>query len=196
MSVETLKVRVARKRDEADGICSLELLPMDGDVLPAFTAGAHIDVHLDHGLVRQYSLCNPPSEMQRYLIAVLRDPVSRGGSQAVHDLVKEGQVLEISSPKNHFPLAADGRQHLLLAGGIGVTPLMAMAEQLSADGADFALHYFARSASKAAFVDRFAASVFASRVHTHWDDAPQDPPLWSQGLHGRRVGRGARPVLD
>ena len=185
MSVETLKVRVARKRDEADGICSLELLPMDGDVLPAFTAGAHIDVHLDHGLVRQYSLCNPPSEMQRYLIAVLRDPVSRGGSQAVHDLVKEGQVLEISSPKNHFPLAADGRQHLLLAGGIGVTPLMAMAEQLSADGADFALHYFARSASKAAFVDRFAASVFASRVHTHWDDAPQDPPLSLATLIGK-----------
>jgi len=178
MSVETLKVRVARKRDEADGICSLELLPEQGGVLPAFTAGAHIDVHLSNGLVRQYSLCNPPSDKQRYQIAVLRDPVSRGGSQAVHDLVKEGQVLEISAPKNHFPLAADGRQHLLLAGGIGVTPLMAMAEQLSADGADFALHYFARSASKAAFVDRFVASAFASRVHTHWDDAPQDPP-WS-----------------
>jgi len=185
MSVETLKVRVARKRDEADGICSLELLPVDGDVLPAFTAGAHIDVHLGSGLVRPYSLCNPPSETQRYLIAVLRDPVSRGGSQAVHDLVKEGQVLEISAPKNHFPLAADGRQHLLLAGGIGVTPLLAMAEQLSADGADFALHYFARSASKAAFVDRFVASAFASRVHTHWDDAPQDPPLSLATLIGK-----------
>jgi vanillate O-demethylase ferredoxin subunit len=177
MSVETLKVRVAHKREEAEGICSLELRPVEGGVLPAFTAGAHIDVHLSNGLVRQYSLCNSPRETQRYQIAVLRDPASRGGSQAVHDLVKEGQLLEISAPKNHFPLAAHATQHLLLAGGIGVTPLMAMAEQLSADGADFALHYFARSVTKAAFVDRFARSAFASRVHNHWDDAPQDPPV-------------------
>ena len=184
MSAETLKVRVARKRDEADGICSLVLLPVEGCVLPPFTAGAHIDLHLGQGLVRQYSLCNPPSDAQQYVIAVLRDPDSRGGSQAVHEKVKEGQVLEISPPKNHFPLATSGKQHLLLAGGIGVTPLMAMAEQLSADGADFALHYFARSASKAAFVDRFAASAFATRVHTHWDDAPQDPPVSLASLIG------------
>jgi vanillate O-demethylase ferredoxin subunit len=177
MTVETLTVRVASKRDEADGICSLELLPVEGGVLPAFTAGAHIDVHLGSGLVRQYSLCNPPSDTQRYQIAVLRDPASRGGSEAVHAQVKEGQLLEISAPKNHFPLATDAKHHLLLAGGIGVTPLMAMAEQLSTDGADFSLHYFARSATKAAFIDRFAASAFASRVHTHWDDAPQDPPV-------------------
>ncbi len=185
MTVETLKVRVARKRDEADGICSLVLLPVAGSVLPPFTAGAHIDLHLGQGLVRQYSLCNPPSDAQQYVVAVLRDPASRGGSQAVHEQVKEGQELEISAPKNHFPLAADGKQHLLLAGGIGVTPLMAMAEQLSADGADFALHYFARSASKAAFADRFADSAFASRVHTHWDDAPQVPPVSLATLIGQ-----------
>ena len=185
MTVETLKVRVARKRDEADGICSLVLLPVAGSVLPPFTAGAHIDLHLGQGLVRQYSLCNPPSDAQQYVVAVLRDPASRGGSQAVHEQVKEGQELEISAPKNHFPLAADGKQHLLLAGGIGVTPLMAMAEQLSADGADFALHYFARSASKAAFADRFRDSAFASRVHTHWDDAPQVPPVSLATLIGQ-----------
>ena len=185
MSVETLKVRVAHKREEAEGICSLELRPVEGGVLPAFTAGAHIDVHLSNGLVRQYSLCNSPRETQRYQIAVLRDPASRGGSQAVHDQVKEGQLLEITAPKNHFPLATHATQHLLLAGGIGVTPLMAMAEQLSADGADFALHYFARSVTKAAFVDRFARSAFASRVHTHWDDAPQDPPVSLPTLIGQ-----------
>jgi vanillate O-demethylase ferredoxin subunit len=182
---ETFKVRVTRKRDEAEGICSLVLLPVEGCVLPPFTAGAHIDVHLDHGLVRQYSLCNPPSDAQQYVIAVLRDPASRGGSQAVHDQVKEGQVLEISAPKNHFPLVTDAKQHLLLAGGIGVTPLLAMAEQLSVNGAEFALHYFARSANKAAFVDRFASSAFASCVHTHWDDAPQTPPLSLASLIGR-----------
>ena len=185
MTAQTLKVRVAHKRDEADGICSLELLPVEGGVLPAFTAGSHIDVHLSNGLVRQYSLCNPPSETQRYQIAVLRDPASRGGSEAVHAQVKEGQVLEISAPKNHFPLATDAKKHLLLAGGIGVTPLMAMAEQLSVDGADFALHYFARSATKAAFVERFAASAFASHVHTHWDDAPQVPPVSLVSLIGQ-----------
>ena len=185
MSGTTLKVRVAHKRDEAQGICSLELLPVQGCVLPAFTAGAHIDVHLSNGLVRQYSLCNPPSDTQRYQIAVLRDPASRGGSEAVHAQLTEGQVLEISAPKNHFPLARDAKQHLLLAGGIGVTPLMAMAEQLCADGADFALHYFARSVGKAAFVDRFAASAFASRVHTHWDDAPQEPPVSLPALIGQ-----------
>ena len=185
MTAESLKVRVALKRNEADGICSLELLPLEGVVLPAFKAGAHIDVHLGNGLVRQYSLCNPPSETQRYQIAVLRDPASRGGSEAVHAQVKEGQVLEISAPKNHFPLATDAKKHLLLAGGIGVTPLMAMAEQLSGDGADFALHYFARSATKAAFVDRFSASAFASRVHTHWDDVPQDPPVSLSTLIGQ-----------
>ncbi len=185
MTAQTLKVRVAHKRDEADGICSLELLPVEGGVLPAFTAGSHIDVHLSNGLVRQYSLCNPPSETQRYQIAVLRDPASRGGSEAVHAQVKEGQVLEISAPKNHFPLATDAKKHLLLAGGIGVTPLMAMAEQLSVDGADFALHYFARSATKAAFVERFAASSFASHVHSHWDDAPQVPPVSLVSLIGQ-----------
>jgi vanillate O-demethylase ferredoxin subunit len=177
MTEQILKVRVAHKRDEADGICSLELLPVLGVVLPAFTAGAHIDVHLPSGLVRQYSLCNPPSDAQRYVIAVLRDPASRGGSEAVHASVKEGDVLEISAPKNHFPLATDAKRHLLLAGGIGVTPLMSMAEQLSAEGANFALHYFARSATKAAFTQRFASSAFAACVHTHWDDAPQEPPL-------------------
>ena len=135
MTEQILKVRVAHKRDEADGICSLELLPVPGVVLPGFTAGAHIDVHLGSGLLRQYSLCNPPSDTQRYVIAVLRDPASRGGSEAVHARVKEGDVVEISAPKNHFPLAANAKQHLLLAGGIGVTPLMSMAEQLSADGA-------------------------------------------------------------
>lgn len=180
----TLKVRVARKRQEADRVCSFELLPVDGVELPSFTAGAHIDVHLGAGLVRQYSLCNPPSETQRYQIAVLRDPASRGGSQAMHAQVEEGHQLVISAPKNHFPLAPDAAQHLLLAGGIGVTPLLAMAEQLSADGADFVLHYFARSASQAAFVERMGASAFATRVRTHWDDAPQDPPVGVTALIG------------
>lgn len=175
MADATLAVRVARKLTEAEGICSLELVLPSGGALPAFSAGAHIDVQLPGGLTRQYSLCNSPLEAHRYVIAVLRDVASRGGSEAVHALVNEGDTLHISVPKNHFPLATDAKRHLLLAGGIGVTPLLAMAEQLSSQGAAFDLHYCARSKSRAAFVQRMADAKFASHVHGHWDDAPEQP---------------------
>lgn len=163
-------VRVARKRAEALDICSLDLVAEPGHCLPAFSAGAHIDVHLAPGLVRQYSLCNPPGETDRYQIAVLRDASSRGGSQAVHDAVAEGSTLHISTPRNHFPLALEAAHHLLLAGGIGITPLLAMAEQLSRDGASFELHHASRTRERTAFVERMAASPFAHRVHHHFDD--------------------------
>jgi vanillate O-demethylase ferredoxin subunit len=163
-----LKVRVARKVCEADDICSFELLPAEGEVLPAFEAGAHIDVHLRDGLVRQYSLCNPPHERHRYLIGVLRDPGSRGGSLALHDEIEAGKLLAISAPKNHFPLVAASRS-LLFAGGIGVTPILAMAEALCAAGADFEMHYSARTPERTAFRERIAGSPFAARVHFHYD---------------------------
>ena len=168
--VAELSVRVARKQAEALDICSLDLVAADGGVLPAFEAGAHVDVHLPGGLVRQYSLCNPPGETQRYQIAVLRDAASRGGSQAVHEAVPEGATLRISAPKNHFPLAAGAPHHLLLAGGIGITPLLAMAEQLTAQGQPFELHHCTRSRERTAFVERVAASAFAGRVRHHFDD--------------------------
>lgn len=171
-----LIVRVARKRTEARDICSLELVAQNG-ALPAFTAGAHIDVHLPGGLVRQYSLCNPPSERQRYVIAVLRDARSRGGSQAVHDAVVEGSRLTISAPKNHFPLVESAARHLLLAGGIGITPLLAMSERLTALGACFELHHCVRSRERAAFVDRMAASPFAPQVQHHFDDGDPSQKL-------------------
>jgi vanillate O-demethylase ferredoxin subunit len=163
-----LKVRVARKEREADDICSFELLPVEGDLLPAFDAGAHIDVHLRDGLVRQYSLCNAPHERHRYLIGVLRDPASRGGSLAMHDDIEAGKLLAISAPKNHFPLVAASRS-LLFAGGIGVTPILAMAEALSAAGAGFEMHYSARTPERTAFRERIASSPFAGRVHFHYD---------------------------
>lgn len=172
-----LTVRVARKHTEALDICSLDLVAADGSALPAFDAGAHIDVHLPGGLVRQYSLCNPPGETQRYQIAVLRDAASRGGSRAVHDAVQEGDVLRISAPRNHFALAPVAGHHLLLAGGIGVTPLLAMAEQLSRQGASFTLHCAARSRERMAFIGRMAASPFAGRVQLHVDDGPADQKL-------------------
>jgi vanillate monooxygenase ferredoxin subunit len=166
----TLQVRVAAKRTEAQDICSLELVALDGAALPAFTAGAHIDVHLPNGLQRQYSLCNAPSETHRYVIGVLRDAASRGGSAAVHDLVAEGSTLTISSPRNLFALADAAPHHLLLAGGIGITPMLAMAEHLAATGQSFALHHCSRSHARTAFVERLGAAPFAGKVQHHFDD--------------------------
>ena len=169
-SASTLSVRVARKAQEATDICTFELVAADGRALPAFSAGSHVDVQLPGGLTRQYSLCNDSAESHRYLIGVLLDPASRGGSKAMHELVAQGQVLQISAPKNHFPLAHDAKHSLLLAGGIGVTPILCMAERLTMAGADFAMHYCTRSRARTAFHDRIAAAPFASQVAFHFDD--------------------------
>ncbi len=169
-SAQTLQVRVARKATEALDIVTLELVAVDGKALPAFSAGSHVDVQLPGGITRQYSLCNDPKETHRYLIGVLRDPASRGGSQAVHDSVQDGDLLQISTPKNHFPLAHDAKQHLLLAGGIGVTPILCMAERLAITGAAFEMHYATRAPERTAFRARIAASGFADRVHFHYDN--------------------------
>jgi len=176
-SASTLSVRVARKAVEATDICTFELVAVDGAALPSFSAGSHVDVYLPGGLTRQYSLCNDPSETHRYLIAVLRDPASRGGSDAMHQQVQEGQVLQISAPKNHFGLAHDARRSLLLAGGIGVTPILCMAERLAMTSADFAMHYCTRSRDRAAFLQRITASRYAPRVQLHFDDGAADQKL-------------------
>lgn len=172
VSASPLAVRVSARRDEADGIASFELRPADGGLLPAFTAGAHIDVHLPNGMTRPYSLCNDPAERHRYRIAVLREPAGRGGSAALHDQVREGDLLTIGAPRNQFALAEGGAHALLLAGGIGITPLLAMAWQLHAQGTPFALHYGARSAARMAFADALQRAPFAAHVHLHLDDGP------------------------
>ena len=176
MSSATRLVRIARKTPEAVDICSFELVDPAGGDLPAFSAGSHIDVQAAPGLVRQYSLCNPPSESHRYQIAVLRDANSRGGSAAMHAL-KEGQTLAISIPKNYFPLNRDAGHSLLLAGGIGITPLLCMAQGLSSLGSSFEFHYCARSASRAAFVERIVRSAFAPSVRVYYDDGPASQRL-------------------
>ena len=165
-----LSVKVARKTREAEDIAGFALVALDGQALPPFEAGSHVDVHVGDDLVRQYSLCNDPAERHRYLLGVLRDPATRGGSRAMHDNVKEGDVLRISAPKNHFALAAGARESLLLAGGIGVTPIMAMAERLAAQGANFAFHYGARSVDRMAFRARILGSPWADKVRFHFDD--------------------------
>jgi vanillate O-demethylase ferredoxin subunit len=164
-----IAVKVLRKRQEALDIASFELARPDGSALPAFSAGSHVDVQVPGGPLRQYSLCNDAAEHHRYRIAVLRDAHSRGGSAGMHDAVREGDTLLISEPRNHFPLV-HAQRTLLFAGGIGVTPLLAMAQRLAAIGADFTLHYSTRSAERTAFRDEIAASAYADRVRFHFDD--------------------------
>lgn len=176
MDAALVRVRVIATVREAEDIVSLELARTDGTPLAPFSAGSHVDLHIGPNLVRQYSLCNDPTENHRYVIAVLRDPHSRGGSIAVHDTINVGDTLHISEPKNHFPLAQAGA-YLLLAGGIGVTPILCMAERLARTGADFSMHYCTRSPERTAFRDRISASAFADRVQFHFDSGGPEQRL-------------------
>lgn len=164
-----IPVKVLRKKHEARDIASFELVAASGSALPRFSAGAHIDVHIPGGFVRQYSLSNSPDEGTHYRIAVLREQNSRGGSLAMHDAVHEQDTLLISEPRNHFPLVKAGRT-LLFAGGIGITPILAMAQILTAGDADFDLHYCCKSRTHVAFFEEMSLSAFAARVHFHFDD--------------------------
>lgn len=177
-----IEVSVVARNNQAQDICSFELARSDGAPLPAFEAGAHIDVHLPGGLIRQYSLCNPPWETRSYLIGVLKDPASRGGSQAMYEQMQVGQKLFISEPRNLFPLSENAQRSLLFAGGIGITPILCMAERLHQLGANFELHYCARSIERAAFVERLQASPFAERVQLHFDDGPANQHLDAAAL--------------
>jgi vanillate O-demethylase ferredoxin subunit len=163
-----MKVRIASKQRAADGIAAFDLVKEDGTALPPFTAGAHIDVFLANGCVRQYSLLGSPADQKRYRIAVLREVNSRGGSRAMHDL-NEGDLLEISEPKNHFPLVDDAAHSVLLAGGIGVTPILSMAEQLLHSDASFEFHYCTREPSRAAFLERFSKMDMVDIARVYYD---------------------------
>jgi vanillate O-demethylase ferredoxin subunit len=172
MMQQLMAVRLEKRVQAAVDIVVLELAAVDGGPLPPFTAGAHIDVEVAPGMLRQYSLCNRPADNARYCIGVLKETASRGGSLAAHKL-EAGDTIRISLPRNHFPLDPDAQRSLLFAGGIGVTPILCMAEQLSDLGADFTMHYCVRSRQRAAFADYLASCRFADRVQLHLDDGPQ-----------------------
>jgi vanillate O-demethylase ferredoxin subunit len=164
-----LDVVVRRRQLQGQAIAVLELVDPAGSPLPPFTAGAHVDVHLPGGLVRSYSLCGDPRVRSAYRLGILRDPASRGGSLAVHDALAEGTQLRIGAPRNHFPLADDAPYSVLAGGGIGITPMLAMAWALHAAGKPFELHYCARSREQAAFLDEIAAAPWAAQATLHVD---------------------------
>ncbi|WP_418320130.1 PDR/VanB family oxidoreductase [Piscinibacter sakaiensis] len=197
-----LNVRVRGIRPASAEVRVLELEAANGTPLPPFTPGSHIDVHLGAGLVRQYSLCNGPADTDRYTIAVKRETDSRGGSAAVHERIKEGDTLEIGAPRNNFELRDTAAHYVLVAGGIGVTPILSMARHLLARGASFELHYFARSIALAAFHDELSAPAFGGRVDFHYALAPEATRaklrkiLWTRRPHAHLYLCGPRPFMD
>lgn len=170
----TIAVRVSEVAQEATGIRSLRLVAADGRSLGPYQAGAHVDVLGPTGVLRQYSLCSPPDDAASLLIAVKREPDSRGGSTALHT-VRVGDTLQIGVPRNLLELATDADRHLLVAGGIGVTPLFSMAYALHRRGADFRLLYFARTRGEAAFAEQIE-EAFGDRVCLHLGLAPEEQP--------------------
>lgn len=159
----------------APDIVRLDLARADGGDLPRFTAGAHIDILIDDGLVRQYSLCNDPAERHRYQIAVLRERQSRGGSARVHDAFHPGRQVSVGAPRNLFPLAQGGDRHILIGAGIGITPIMSMAATLAGQASPFDLHYCCRTPENAAFGDAVAAVGGHSYFSQHDRQARFDP---------------------
>lgn len=154
---------------EASDIISLELVSPSGAMLPPFTAGAHINLQLGNGLTRSYSLLNDPSERDRYVVAVNKDPESRGGSRYIHETLRQGQTLEVSEPRNNFPLVEDASLVVLIAGGIGITPLLGMIRRLESLGRPWKLVYNVRTRRKGAFLREVQAleDLAPGRVQLH-----------------------------
>jgi vanillate monooxygenase ferredoxin subunit len=171
MTHEIIETLIIQRCDVADGIIRLDLAPLTGELLPRFEAGAHIDVHLGSGLIRQYSLCNDPAEDHRYRLGILLDVNGRGGSAEIHRDFTEGKTVRIGKPRNKFPLIAEAQHSVLIAGGIGITPLLAMAYELSAKGKSFELHYLTRTLRRAAFLDELRQARFAANAHVYFDDS-------------------------
>jgi ferredoxin-NADP reductase len=178
-----IRARVTAREHLADDVVGLTLEPVRGELLPRWQPGAHIDLIRDDGLVRQYSLCGDPADRSGYRIGVLREREGRGGSQWVHESLSPGAEVEIRGPRNHFRLE-DAQSYILIAGGIGITPILAMTRELERAGRPWALFYGGRTRSSMAYADEL--SQLGSRV-TIW---PQD----EHGLIDLDVALGAPPV--
>jgi vanillate O-demethylase ferredoxin subunit len=184
--VRWLEARVDRVTDVAEGVRCFELVSATETPLPAFSAGAHVDVRIAEELVRQYSLCGSPSDNGRYLIAVKKEAEGRGGSRWIHESFAPGRIFEIGAPRNNFPLPEAVDHTTLVAGGIGITPLLSMAHELSHRGADFDLHLCARNRASLPFARQLQDFDFSERIHVHLSeearfDPTRDLGVWRRG---------------
>jgi vanillate O-demethylase ferredoxin subunit len=166
----SLRLRVRAATWEAPGIVSYDLRPPEPGELPPFSAGAHIDLTLGNGLIRSYSLVNPQGERHRYVIAVQKDRASRGGSKWVHENLRPGDLVTAGGPRNNFALNEGADSSLLIAGGIGITPILCMIERLSFLKKRWELIYCARKRAETAFVERL--SSYGERVRFNFDEEP------------------------
>lgn len=196
-------LRIARAEAVADGIRSFELVDPSGEALPAFTAGAHIRVRTLAGLVRKYSLCNSPAERHRYVIAVKRDPASRGGSISLVDSAAEGDLLPAGLPENAFRMSRGAKSFLFIAGGIGITPILSMIRSLQ-DQPDvrWKLLYLTRNRETTPFIDDLRSLDRGGQVEVHHDggDAARAFDLWPS-LEKPQANQhvyccGPRPLMD
>jgi vanillate O-demethylase ferredoxin subunit len=162
---QLLLLRVRQIRFESIGINSYEFVDPDGAALPAWDAGSHLDVHLPGGVIRQYSLCSDPADHSRYVIAVLKDENGRGGSRLLHETLHVQDIIKVSQPRNNFAIHPQAKRHLLIGGGIGITPLKAMAHKLAAEGKIFELHYCAKTPAYASFREELTAANIATRFY-------------------------------
>ena len=198
----TLPLRVTRNEQIAEGIHLLEFCNPQGNVLPEFSAGAHIAVRVPNGLLRKYSLCNDPAERNRYQIAVKREINGRGGSTNLIDAVKAGDELTVTAPVNDFGLPPRAQDFLFIAGGIGVTPIMAMIRQVMAEGKRFRLFYCSRSPETTAFRDELSMSQLKDMVTIHYDDGDASRSLDLRPILAERKNRehlyccGPRPLME
>lgn len=173
-----MKLRVASARFTTPDVLHLQLVHPLRPTLPEWSAGAHVDLRLPDGRTRQYSLCGDPEDRSRYEIAIKREATGRGGSIWVHENLQQGSEVHISAPRNNFPLNATCERHVLIGGGIGVTPMLAMARTLKRGGRDFTLHYCARSAPQAPLLDELKEICGASlRCWFSSDDDRFDPAV-------------------
>lgn len=182
MAVTKTQVRVRSITYLADEINAYELVDPNGASLEPFTAGAHIDIFLPDGKVKQYSLANDPAETHRYEFAVQREADGSSGSRAVFEMMQVGRIVSIGGPRNNFPLCDDARHTLLLAGGIGITPMMSMLRHLHRVGAGVDMHYCTRNLAKTAFREALAPHMEVGRVSVHHDDGDPEKGLDIEAL--------------
>lgn len=170
---DTVPVVVSHAVLDGDSVRVFDLRAAEaGALLPGFDAGAHVDVHLPNGIVRSYSLTNPIDGQHHYVIGVHRDINSRGGSSYLHDSVRVGDTLRVSAPRNNFCLNGDAAHTVLIGGGVGITPLWSMIQQLDAIGRTWQLYYCARSRRHAALLSQLADLKVrpGCSIHLHFDD--------------------------
>ncbi len=201
-STQMMPLRVTRNDRIADGIHLLEFRDSDGKELPAFTAGAHIALRTPKGLLRKYSLCNDPAERNRYAVAVKRETSGRGGSIDLLDNVKVGDTLQVAPPVNDFGLPPRGQDFLFIAGGIGVTPMMAMIKEVLAQKKRFRLFYLNRSPEMTAFLPELSAPEVKDSVVIHYDGGDPSRSLDLKPVLAERKNRehlyccGPRPLME